>query len=81
MVMETVKEKIERDKLRAELFLKNNTQSFIIDSKENYHFCYLTHFDEDKIEVKEFTGKLTGQNNTINWVDILRFEEFQKGGK
>lgn len=81
MVMETVLEKIERFKIRAELFLKENTKAFIIDTREDWHFCYISEISEDKIEVIEFTGKLAGQKNIINWVDILKFEEFRENGR
>ena len=81
MAMETIKENIERFKLRAELFLKNNTKSFIIDAKDNWHFCYIKILDEDKVEVSEFSGKLAGQNNVINWIDIIKFEEFRESGR
>ena len=69
MVMETVKEKIERDKLRAELFLKERTKSFIIDSRDDYHFCYIISMDENKVKIEEFTGKLKGQKNILFHVD------------
>lgn len=80
MDMEKIKENIERFKLRAELFLKNNTKAFIIDSRDNWHFCYIISIDEDKTEVSEFSGKLTGQKSIINWIDIIKFEEFRGGG-
>ncbi len=79
MVKETVLEKIERYKLRAKLFLKENTKAFIVDNREDWHFCYITYINEDKVEVVEFTGKLVGQKNIINWVDVLKFEEFREG--
>lgn len=81
MAMETIKENIERFKLRADLFLRENTKSFIIDARDNWHFCYIKKLSEDKIEVSEFSGKLTGQNNIINWIDIIKFEEFREGGR
>lgn len=81
MVMETLTEKIERYKLRAELFLKKNTKAFIVDARDDYHFCYIINIGEDEIEVTEFTGKLAGRNSFINWVDILKFEEFRDSGR
>lgn len=78
MVKETVLEKIERYKLRADLFLKEKTKAFIIDARDDWHFCYITNINENNIEVAEFTGKLAGRNNVINWIDILKFEEFRE---
>jgi len=77
MVTETVAQKIERFKLRAELFLRKEGPVFIIDSMNNWHSCYILDINEDDIKVKEFSGKLTGQINEINWVDIIKFEEFR----
>ncbi len=81
MVTETVTEKIERFKLRADLFLKENTKSFIVDARDDWHFCYITKINENNIEVAEFTGKLAGQESVINWVDIIKFDEFREGGE
>lgn len=74
-------EKIERYKLKAQLFLKENTKAFIVDTLDNYHFCFILKISEDKVEVLEFSGKLNGQKNVLNWVDILRFDEFREGGR
>lgn len=78
MTMETIMESIERFKLRAALFLEENTKAFIIDSTDNWHFCYITKISENRIEVLEFSGKNAGRNNIINWVDIMKFEEFRE---
>lgn len=78
MVMETILEKIDRFKLRAALFLKENTKAFIVDAADNWHFCYIIKIGEDKVEVLEFTGKLGGQNSIINWCDVIKFEEFRE---
>ena len=78
MVMETIAEKIERYKLRAKLFLKENTKSYIVDARDDWHFCYILDVGEDKIKVKEFTGKLEGQESFINWCDVIKFEEFRE---
>ena len=79
--MEKIKENIERFKLRADLFLRENTKAFIIDARDNWHFCYIEKINKDKVEIKEFSGKLTGQSNIINWIDVLKFEEFRDGGR
>lgn len=81
MTMNMIMENIERFKLRAALFLKENTKAFIIDSNDSWHFCYITKINEDKIKVLEFSGKLAGQDNVINWIDIIKFEEFRESGR
>ena len=78
MVMEKISEQIERFKLRAELFLKENTKAFIIDARDDWHFCHISEVNENNIKVIEFTGKLKGQENFINWIDIIKFEEFRE---
>ena len=78
--METLMEQIARHKFRAELFLKNNTPSFIIDTSGNWHSCTMLKIFEDNILVKEFDGKLQGQENIINFVDITRFEVHKGNG-
>ena len=71
-------EKIERHRIKAELFLKENTKAFIVDTMDNYHFCYILETGEDRVKVFEFTGKLKGQENILNWVDVLRFDLFRE---
>ena len=78
MMMDTIKAQIERHKLRADLFLKEKTRAFIVDAFNNYHFCYIEKNGEDKVKVSEFTGKLAGQINILNWVDVVRFEKFRE---
>ncbi len=76
--METVKDKIERLKGKAEIFLKNNTKAFIIDIEDNYYFCHIILVDEDYLYVKNFTGKKKGEEEKIVWFDIIKFEEYQE---
>lgn len=76
--MDKMMENIVRFKLRASLFLKENTRAFIIDSTDNWHFCYIVNVGEDKLVVREFDGKLKGQDSYINWFDIIKFEEFRE---
>ena len=75
--MEKIKDKIERLKGKAEIFLKNNTKVFIIDITNNYYFCDINSIDEDYIYVKNFAGKRKGEEERILWFDIIKFEEYQ----
>jgi len=71
-------EKIERLKGKAEIFLKNNTKAFIIDTADNYYFCYILLVGEDYLYVQHFTGKKKGEKERIVWFDIIKFEEYQE---
>lgn len=79
--MEKIKDKIERFKGKAEIFLKNNTKAFIIDIDDNYYFCDIINFDEDYLYVKHFTGKKKYEKERIIWYDIIKFEEYQEREK
>lgn len=81
MVMETVKDKIERLKGKAEIFLKNNTKAFIVDTIDNYYFCDIILVGEDYLYVQHFTGKKKGEKERIVWFDIIKFEEYQEKEK
>ena len=79
--METVKDKIERLKGKAEIFLKNNTKAFIVDTIDNYYFCDILLVGEDYLYVQHFTGKKKGEKERIVWFDIIKFEEYQEKEK
>ncbi len=76
--METVKDKIERLKGKAEIFLKNKTKTFIVDLDDNYYFCKILLITEDYLYVKHFTGKKSGEKEKIVWFDIIKFEEYKE---
>lgn len=75
--MDKIKDKIERWKGKAEIFLKNNTKAFITDIADNYYFCDINSIDEDYLFVKNFAGKRKGEEDKILWFDIIKFEEYQ----
>lgn len=76
--METVKDNIERLKGKAEIFLKNNTPVFIVDTSDNYYFCYVLFIDEDYLYIKNFAGKREGEEEKIIWFDIIKFELYKE---
>jgi len=79
--MDKVKETIERLKGKADVFLKNNTRAFIIDTVDNYYFCYILVVGEDYLYVQHFTGKKKAEKERILWYDIIKFEEYKEKGK
>jgi len=72
-----LKEKIERMKLKAEVFLKNNSKVFLVDIKDTYYFCYILFVGEDYIHIQHFKGNYIYGKERIYWADIIRLEEYQ----
>ena len=79
--METIKEKVERHKAKAELFLIKKKKAFIVDIKDTYYFCYIDRMDEEYIYVDNFKGKRKGINEKINWFDIIKFDDYKEVGE
>ena len=76
--MESVKEQVERHKCKAEIFLKNNTKAFIINTAGDWFFCEILIIGEDYLYVQHFTGKKSGEKERILWFDIIKFEEYEE---
>jgi hypothetical protein len=76
--MENAKEMVERFKGKAEVFLKNNTPAFIIDTANNYYFCHILVVGEDYLYIQHFTGKKKSEKERILWYDIIKFEEYEE---
>jgi len=76
--MEKVKDKVERFKGKAEIFLKNNTRAFIVDTANDYYFCYILIIGEDYLYIQHFTGKKKLEKERILWFDIIKFEEYEE---
>lgn len=72
-----IREKIERWKIKAESFLKNNTRAFIVDVDDTYYFCDILFIGEDCIHIKSFKGSRKFEKERIYWADVLRFEEYK----
>ena len=73
-----IRDIIERNKLKAESFLRNNTKVFIKDIVDNLYFCYIKELYEDWIIIKGFDGKRKGEILRIYWSDIKIFEEYKE---
>lgn len=73
---EGIRQRIERWKVIAEIFLKNKTKAFIIDIKNDYHWCYITKVNEDDIEIKNFDGSRKYEEERIYWAEIFKFDEY-----
>lgn len=75
-----IRENIERNRIKANIFLKDNSKVFIIDTSKNYYFCYVTSVGENYIYIKNFRGKRTEIEEKILFVDMIKFEEYKENG-
>lgn len=73
---EGIRKKIERLKVKAELFLKNNQRAFINTLEDNYYFCNILVIGDLFLEVYSFAGKRTGERDKIIWTDIIDIKEY-----
>lgn len=78
---EGIRQKIERWKIKAEVFLKNNTKAFIVDVEDHYHWCHILKVNEDSVEIKNFTGARKLEEERIYWSDVVKFEEYREEGQ
>ena len=76
-----MKERIERIKAKAEIFLKDNIKTFIVDTSDNYYFCYILLVGDNSIHVQHFTGKKMYEKVRIFYPDILKLEEYKENEK
>lgn len=79
MGMDNIKEKIERWKLLADLFINNNTNAFIKEINGDFHFCLIILNGEDCVEVENFAPEQrAGKRERIYWLNIEEFDEYKK---
>jgi hypothetical protein len=75
--MDKVMDKIERWKLLADLFIKNNSRVFIKEINGDLHFCDIILVGEDTVEIENFAPEQRqGKRERIYWVEIETFEEY-----
>ena len=73
-----IRNKIERWKVKAEDFLKNNIKAFIVDVNDTYYFCEIIFVGDVSVHVYNFKGKRAGEKDRIYWADVLKFEEYKE---
>lgn len=72
------KDKAERYKEKAKIFLKENIKTFISDINGDYFFCDIIEVSDNFLVVKGFAGKRNGEIDRLFFIDILRFEEYEE---
>ena len=73
-----IKDKVERIREKAKIFLNKNIKAFIVDINDNFYFCDITLVSDDFIEVVGFAGRRKFERDKIFLIDILRFEEYEE---
>ena len=73
---EKVKDKVERLKVKAELFLENNIRAFIKTIQNDYYFCDILVVGDLYLYVVDFTGKRKGEKSRLIWSDISEIYEY-----
>ena len=69
---------VERIKIKAEGFSKNNIKAFIEDIKNNYYFCNIISIDDISVYIENFSGIREGEKERLFFVDIIKFEEYKE---
>lgn len=80
-MVEGIREKIERLKVKSEIFLNNNTKAFIKTISNDYYFCNILIVGEDYLYIYSFTGKRKGEKDRLIWTDISEIFEYKEEGK
>lgn len=73
-----LRKKIERLRVKAEEFLKENIRAFIIDSNDTYYFCDILFVGENYLVVQGFKGVRKLEKDRIFWADVVKLEEYRK---
>ena len=68
---------IERFKIKAEDFLRNNIKAFIVDVNDTYYFCDILLVGDEGVYIQNFKGIKEGIKKKIFWADIVKFEEYK----
>ena len=79
--MENIKDKVERIKEKADLFLKNQIPIFIENIYGDYFFCEIIKINSDYLIVKNFTGKRKYETDKIYFLDIIKLDEYKEEEK
>ncbi len=72
-------EKIEKWKLLADLFLRDDTQVFIKEENGDLHFCKIILNGNDSILIENFgPEQRAGKREKIYWLLIKEFDKFEE---
>lgn len=77
MIMETVMEKVERLRNKADLFLKQNQRVFITTYNGDWHSSDILIVGENYLMIYDFEGKTKGEKFRLLWLDIDDIKEHE----
>jgi len=79
MVTETnIQDKIERWRVLADIFIRENSKVFIKDIFDNYYFCEILFVGEDSVHIQSFKGKRMYEKDRIYWANIVKFDKYEE---
>jgi hypothetical protein len=76
-----IKEKIERLKVKAELFLDKDIRVFVKTVQNDYYFCDILSVGDIHLAIQSFAGKREGQKDYLVWTDISEIYEYREEGE
>jgi len=75
----TVKEKIERWRILADIFVNKDKKVFIKEINGDLHFCKIVLTSHDSLIIYNFgPGQREGLEEEIYWVQISDFDEYRE---
>ena len=82
METEKILERVERWKLLADLFVKDNSKVFIKEDNGNLHFAYILINGEDFILIENFgPEQRKGTQERLYWLLIQDFDKYEEKEK
>jgi len=73
-----LRDKIERFKIKAEGFLKEDIRAFIVDIYDTWYSCDILFVGETSLLIRNFKGDNIGINKKLFWADVVKLEEHKK---
>ena len=70
-----IETKIERWRIKAELFLKNNIKCFLKTINGDYHSADILLVDENTILIYDFIKQ---EKFKVYWADVILFDEYKE---
>ncbi len=73
-----IQEKIERIKIKAELFFKEKINTFIIDINKTWYSCKIIKINDSFCLINNFEGDDVGITQKLYYSDIIKLDEYKK---
>ena len=75
------KNKIERLKDKAELFVKHNIRAIVKTYNKDFYFCDILLVGDISLMIYNFEGHRKGNKDKIFWTDIFDIDEYKERGE